>query len=497
MSKATTAQTLPGTESWFAFFGTCYVIVLFLIPGLSAIAVTGFLSGLPGSIANPISKLVFFLFLTYSVMGFWVLFVKLYEYWEESFIVFQRKKYNAKTSQKPITLELHIPTNYQYDPKTLVSFFFYMGNAFKTTNASKQVQYNYGRWFATMAFDFITYKGDVKCYATFPRKKYNETIEMFKRFFPEVGLEEVPDPYKEWPRKWEEGVGVDGFKEFVGFNLGNSISNIYPGDWNLSLTVKDMPMDMMIRAARDIFPDQKIIFQHIFKYNPLNAISEQKGTEEEYEKIRQGLFDKYAPKKLDGVRDSHAFEALMPKSIAQAMDVLDQHIGLAYPAYTYRIMALCTDARMASLVIQRLEKLCRVYEGNVNAGFASNSIDIKYITSTHQEYSSKNNIHPKFKSVYDTYIFPTGFGPQAEAFIAPMYEKYYYPNENRYRTLVNYGTLVKRDGNAPWNGDWNITEALAMAGFWQLPSMSRSTAQIEVVQGGNTLDTYRDIYENN
>jgi hypothetical protein len=496
MSKSTTAQTLPGTESWFAFFGTCYVIVLFLLPGMSAIAITGFLSGLPLSIANPFSKIIFWLFVVYSVMGFWVVFIKLYEYWEESFVIFQRGKYNSKTSQKPITLELHIPTNYQYNPRTLVSFFFYMGNAFKTTNVTKQVQYNYGRWFGNMAFDMITHKGEVHVYATFPRKKYNETIEMFKRFFPEVGLEEVPDPYKEWPRKWDSSAGVEGFKEFVGFNVGNSQTNMLPGDWNLGLSVTNMPMDMMIRACRDIFPDQKIIFQQLFRFNPKNAIGGPAG-QEEFAKLRQEVFDKYAPNKESGGKDSHAFEALMPHSVVKAMDNIANHLELAYPAYAFRIMALCTDQKMANNVIQKLEKLARVYEGNVADGFFCNSIDIKYITSTHQEYSSTNAIHPKFKAVYDTYYYPTMFGPQAEAFIAPMYEKYYYPNENRYRVAVNYSTMVKRDINAPWNGDWNISEALAMAGFWQLPSMSRSTSQIEIVQGGNTLETYKDIYDNN
>jgi hypothetical protein len=497
MSKPTTATTLPGTESWFAFFGTCYMIVLFLMPTISVIVLSGFLSNLPGSLGNPISKLTFFLFLVYTSMGFWVFFTKMYEYWEESFVIFQRGKYNAKTSQKPITLELHIPQNYQYNPKTLIGFFFFMGNAFKTTNVTKQVQYNYGRWYSSIAFDFIAHKGEIKAYVTFPRKKYNETIEMFKRFFPEVGLEVVDDPYKEWPKKWEEGVGADGFKHFVGFHLGNSGSNVLPTVWVGDTSITNMPMDMMLRAARDIFPDQKIILQQVFRFNPNNHVGSKPAAQAEFAKMRQELFEKYAPKKSDGGMDSHAFEALMPHSISKAIDTVATHLEIAYPAYSYRVMALCTDERQANLVIQKLEKLARVYEGNLGDFFLSNSVDIKYITSTDQEYSTGNSIHPNFKPIYDTYYYPKNFGPQGEAFISPMYEKYYYPNENRYRCMVNYSRMKARDINAPWNGDWNITEALSMAGFWQLPSMSRSTAQIEIVQGGSNLDTYKDIYENN
>jgi hypothetical protein len=497
MSKPTTATTLPGTESWFAFFGTCYVIVLFLMPSISVIVLSGFISNLPGSLGNPISKLVFFLFLTYTAMGFWVFFAKLYEYWEESFTVFQRGKYNAKTSQKQITLQLHIPENYQYKPNTLISFFFYMGNAFKTTNVTKQVQYNYGRWFSNVTFDFIAHKGEIKSYVTIQRKKYNETIEMFKRFFPEVGIEDVDDPYKTWPKKWEEGVGADGFKNFVGFHLGNSQTNMYPVDWNLGVSISNMPMDMMLRAVRDIFPDQKIILQQVFRFNPGNHLGSQKKYQDEFAKLRQDMFDRYAPKKADGGRDSHAFEALLPHSVVKGMDIVAQHLELAYPAFAYRVMALCTDEKQAQIVIQKLEKLARVYEGNTQDGFYCNSLDIKYITSTNQEYSTGNSVHPLFKGVYDTYVYPIGFGPQAEAFISPLYEKYYYPNENRYRTKVNYSRLLARDSNAPWNGDWNITEAFAMAGFWQLPSMSRSPTQIQIVQGSNNLDTYKDIYDNN
>jgi hypothetical protein len=332
MARSTISQTLPGTEAWFVFYGFCSFVLLGLLPllGLFVLVNQGFIILEP---SNPLSKLILFLILNYCLFGFWMLFVKLKEYWEESFITHQRSRYNAKAPQQPITFELHIPTNFQYNPSTLVPFFFFMGNTFKSTNVTKQAQLNYGRWFANVAFDFIIHGGVVKSYITVPKKKYNETIEMFKRFFPEILLEIVEDPYREYPKTWEESTGNGNYKELIGFNIGNSESNIFPMHYSNDLSVQNMPMDMMIRALRDLLPDQKIILQQIFRFNPNNAIILDKNTEKQFDEYRQSLFDKYAPISSKGYKDSHSFGALLPKTIIPNIDNVSKHIEVAYVGF--------------------------------------------------------------------------------------------------------------------------------------------------------------------
>lgn len=431
MSKSTISQTLPGTESWFVFYGACCFILLGLIPLLALLLLIN--SSLPiNPSSNPLSKLTFSLLFTYCLGGFWVVFIKLKECWEESFISYQRAKYNAKSPQQPITFKLHIPVNYQYKPSCLVKLFSYMRAAFKTVNVTKQVQLNYGRWFSDVTFDFVAHGGEIKSYITVTKKKYHETVEMFKRFFPEIEMEIVPDIYKDWPKYWTAETSVEGYNELIGFHLGNTESNIYPTPFSFEMPIRNMPMDITLRALRDVFPNQKIILQQVFRFNPNNNVGSYPENIQEFKSYRLGLFDKYAPHNTKGQKDSHAFEALLPHSIKNAIDLVAQHMEGANIGYTYRIVALCTDRKQADLVFQTLERLLRIYSSSIGEYFASNYLSVQYITSNHQEYSTKNPIHPNYKSIYDTFVFANRLDPQLEAFLAPLYQKYFYSNENRW-----------------------------------------------------------------
>ena len=487
MAQNTVQQVLPGTESWFAFFGTCYTIFMAILPSFSLVTLTTFFFNL-NWLDNVFLKLIFFLLLCYSCLGFWVFGLKLNEYWEEAFIPYQRGKYMSKLPQKAITLRVKIPDNYKYNVNNLVGFFFFMGNSFKTTNATKQAQYNYGRWFSNITFDYIIHRGDIKTYCTFPRKKYNEVIEMFKRFFPEVSLEVTEDPFKEYPKTWSEGTTVDGYDDFVGFNIGNGQSNMYPTEWGDSLNPENMPMDMMMRALRDTHPESKIFIQNIFRFNPGNAIGGKPEIQAEFQKWRQDLLETYAPMN-NGKLDSHAFETLLPHDITGSINRIDTHIKFAYPVYTYRVMALC-DHEQSEKVINTMEKLVRIHGGSTEE-LAGGNITIKFVTSTHQEYKNVKSDHPLYQLIYDTFVFPTWFGDQAEAIIAPWYEKFYYINENRFRRYINYKTMIKRDLNAPWNGDWNVTVAFSMAGFFQFPMQSKAP---KITVGDIDLDAQKEIY---
>jgi hypothetical protein len=496
MAHSTISQTLPGTEAWFVFYGFCCFVLLCLLPLLALIILVGtninFLE-----IPNPLTKITIFFILNYCIFGFWVVFVKLKEYWEESFIAHQRAKYMAKPAQQIITFELNIPANYQYKPSSLVKMFSYMRAGFKTANVSKQIQLNYGRCFADLAFDFVVHKSEIKSYVTIPKKKYYETVEMFKRFFPDIEMKVVPDIYQNWPKTWREDTNIDEFRQLIGFHLGYTESNIYPTPFSFEMPVSNMPMDMMMRALRDVFPDQKIILQQVFRFNPSNNVGSYPENISEFKSYRQGLFDKYAPLNTSGKKDSHAFEALMPYSIKNAIDLVAQHMEGANIGFTYRIVALCANKEQAGQVFKTLERLLRIYSSTIGEYFASNYLSVQYITSNFQEYSTKNPIHPNFKSIYETFIFPTWLGVQLETLTAPFYQKYYYPNENRYRTIVNYKTLIKRDFDGQWNGDWNIGSPMSIPAIWQLPSMSMNPNQLQTVQQNNSVDIFQDFYENN
>jgi hypothetical protein len=493
MAKATISQPLAGTNTWFVLFATIDTFLLLIFPGISKlILLINFLH--LEWFNNPLSKILFAFFGVYSLGGFWFLYAKIKEYYEEAFIPFQRGKYMAKPPQKPMTMKLGIPVGFEYDPTIFIGFFFFMGNAFKTTNANKQSQYNYGRWFSNVTFDQIIHEGQITTYMTFPTKKYNEVVEMYKRFFPMISLELSDDPYKTWPKTWDLKKGALGYDRVVGFNLGNANSSTFPLPDAGDLNPQNMPMDMLMRALRDTFPDEIFVFQNIFRFNPGNwGGNPDSEYHKEFEKWRNDKLKEYAPQ-VNGKMDTHAFESFLPEWASKSISKIAYHLNCMYPAYTFRIMALCKDEN-DEIVYQKLEKLCRVYGGNTFDD-SNNQVDVMYLTSTHQEYKNEKSAgNRKFQGIYDTFVFPDWFGPQFEAMAAPWYEKYYYPNENKYRMQVIYKTTVKRDLNAPWNGDWNLTEAFGMSGFFQFPSKSTEPNRIEVLTSGD-LQTYKGVWRN-
>jgi hypothetical protein len=491
MAQNTIQKPLPGTETWFAIFGVGYSLLAFVLPAFSKLMLLIFFFNLQW-FDNPISKLIFSLFLVYSVMGFWIFFIKIHEYWEEAFIPFQRSKYFQKIPNTPISLKIIIPEKFGYDPNKFVGFFFFMGNAFKTTNASKQAQYNYGRWFSNFCFDFVVHDGAIDLYATFPRKKFNEVVELFKRFFPEFKLENSEDPFKSWPKTFNEKDKVLGYDRVVGFNLGNSKSNMYP--YNETVGPTYMPFDFLLRAIRDTIPEAIVVVQTIFRFNPSNWGGNPEGEYYmEFKAFREDLLKQYAPIN-NGHYDTHALEAFLPHWAHKAISTTGNHLNMMYPSSTYRLMALTDDAN-DELVYQKLEKFCRIFQGNSFGDFG-NDIELKYPTSTHQEYKNdKTSGNPKYQMIYDTFVFPDWFGDQFEALMTPFYEQYYYPNENRYRRRNIYKTTVKRDLNAPWNGDWNLNEAHGFAILFQFPALSSDPMPIENLIGDVNIDQYKKVFQ--
>ncbi len=122
MTTNTHNTNLPHIKLWFCFFYFVCVVLVIILPMVVLIVINfGYNYWLD---SNPITNLIFCLRLIYLNFGFLFLFFKMYEYWEHSFVVFQSVRYLALPPQKMITMELNIPTNYDYEPTSLMSFFY-------------------------------------------------------------------------------------------------------------------------------------------------------------------------------------------------------------------------------------------------------------------------------------------------------------------------------------------------------------------------------------
>jgi hypothetical protein len=477
MNDQTTMKRLPGTKFWFSVFGLFGLILLIVLPVLTVLSLYNF--GFYLLNAGSATKLIFFLLVVYSSFGFLFLSLKMWEYWDSRFMLHQIIKYKSTPKEKAVTFELLIPPNYHYDPSILTGFFYFLGNIFRSSNITRNIQYNYGRCTSDITFDFIAQNGQLRTYITFPFKKINQVQEAFKRFFPQIQLQQIDNPYSNWPKEWDSKLGVEGFHDLIGFSIGNSKSNIYPTLMPATMDINKMPMDMLMLAFRDLFPNQKVIFQQIFKFDTNNAITDNPLAKTEFDQFRQDIFDQYAPFNDRKEKDQHAFGVLMP-NMTTTLSNIARHFEVAYPTYSYKIIVFCKDEQESAQLVKNVEKIVTAYTDSVGDFFGSNYISLQYITSNKQQYRGINSIPPQAKSVFDTFVYPNQFSPQIESIFAQLYQKYFYPNENRYRSKVNYSGLTRRDADIAWFANWNLTSPLSIPAWFQLPSRSVSKTKTAV-----------------
>ncbi len=450
----------------FVFWQTCTFGLSFLISLIFAILLFKNALG-PLNVSNPFSKFLFWFFVTIVVGGFAILGMKLWEAWDEKYTNIMKGKYYGLERNKNINFELLIPEDNNYPGANLVGFAFFFKNSFRSINIDRSNLYMEGKWHSNLAFDFIIEKGKIRVFVRFPKKKYSQMIEGFARFFPRVKFMPCEDPYKNYPQ-WSEDMSIDGYDAHCGFNFGFQVHAAEPLDTAPPDTGSSGPFEKMMRYLRDNLKNERTHVQYVFRSNKDCGHD----FPEEYQKFRETIFERFAPKGVGGTDfdkgHPQGLEVFVPQDERDFMQAYNfKAYGHPKAQTSLKFFALCKKSDLG-FTENTLDKAARVFYGNTST--QNQGMEKKYITATDQHYFDLKNYQPEANPIYDCYWFPNSL--PLEMFLEPYYEKYYYPNENRYRRYTMYTTLLKRDINAAWNGDITLNSPVDVSVIFQIPTMA-------------------------
>jgi hypothetical protein len=228
------------------------------------------------------------------------------------------------------------------------------------------------------------------------------------------------------------------------------------------------PLDLMLRHIRDNLKNERTIVQYVFRSN-----GEIQGATEfpiEYAKYRDEILKTYGAKGVGGqdFAKGHpqGLETLVPQYEKDYLEAINFKVFGPQKAQTsMKMFAFCKKADLG-YTENTLEKTARVFYGQ--GSFRDQGMEKKYLTATDQKYYSLKNYQPEAQEIYDCYWFPSQV--LLEMVLEPLYEQWYYPNENRYRRYTMYTTLLKRDINAAWNGDITLNSYIDLSYIFQLPT---------------------------
>jgi hypothetical protein len=439
----------------------------FLLP-LTSIFVIWRSLGSEERVVGFISKLGLHLSIAILFGGFWVLLIIFWNCWDEYYSEMMQEKYFRLPANSDMTVEIIIPEGYDYDTHNMISFFFYFKNSFRSHDVTKANIFRFGKWHSQLTFDFIIQHKKLKIYTTFPRKKYTQFLEGIIRLFPGLTINQVEDPYASWPIEWKEGNKIGPNTEFAGFSFGLRKEGFHP-----IFKLKSLPRipawsatDNLLRAVKEsVNEDEIIILQYTFMASPNELPNEKylKG----YEKWRQSLYDFFSPKR-NGKIQGEALEVILPEKEKIKNEAYHWRANQTLVQTAIRMGGFTTRNRAGNME-NLLDKYAYIFS-NDTARNGGQWPEKKHITATSQKYYRHLNRAPEFQYVYDRYIYPTK-KPEAipDQVAGPLYEKYYFPNENRWRKKVNYKCILERNIEGPWNGFEFYSDPIAGAGLLQFP----------------------------
>ena len=427
--------------------------------------------------------------------GFWVWWMLFWGCWDEMIIHIMHQKYWAIPANNDATVEIIMPDGFDYDPQSMISYFFYFKNSFRSHDVTRANIYRSGKWHSQLTFDFIIQDRKLKIYTTFPRKKYTQFVEGIIRLFPGLTVNLVEDPYQNYPKEWIEGNKIGSATEFAGYSFGLRSAGFHPIFKVTGLPKKPSwsSTDNLLRALKEsVNIDETIVLQYSFMASP-NELPNEKYIKD-YEKWRQKLYNRFSPVR-NGKQEGEVLTTMLPEKEKKKNEAYHWRANQTLVQTSIRIGAFCSRSRLGFME-NILDKLGDVFSGD-NARNGSQRPEKKHITATSQKYFRHFNRAPEFQYLYDRYIYPS---KDTETILdqaaGPIYEKYYFGNENRWRKKVNYKSLIERDIEAPWDGFQFYSDPVGGAGMFQFPvSAYNPNSYYEQNLEGPPVTLYDKVYE--
>ncbi len=413
-------------------------------------------------------KLVFWLITVYISFGFVVSFIQYFSIFSFQLYSLQIRNFFMLPSNKRLFYKIILPPNAQYDTRILGRFFKDLYHSFIINNMSWSNTLRTGKYHQSICFDYIVENGETQCYVSFPFKKHTIVIEIFKKYFPQVSLQSVKDPFYDLPNQWEED-NTSQYNQMAGCVISHSMSEFFgstTADFNIGH--KRNISDFLIYLGSAL-PLNKFVLQYVFTFD---SLIDKSYYDKKYDQLTKNLVNQYSPSNLKKGADSEAFATLLPQYQIQRLNDINSRLALEEENLAragIKIVSFCSDQDYAKTE-RALDKAIRAYFQENSSYSTDNKLEKVYLTATNQTYFNHHKVHKDLdetaKFAFDRLVFlPTTLEP----YFANLYNTFFYPNENRWRRKNLYISFRRRLGYKPWSDSFCLLEFDTIDRYFQIP----------------------------
>ncbi|MEI6728704.1 MAG: hypothetical protein WCK98_03620 [bacterium] len=203
-------------ERLISIFNWTWLTTFFaLLPLLTIVALVLLRPG-----QNFFSRLLYNLGMVYVLGGFFWLTVKLWEFWNEAYVVYKRIKWKSGPLLQRVFYKVCIPKDFNRKVTEMTNLWkeIWLLNGGQRT---KYEIYEEGKWYYDMSFEFIVRNGETELYFTFPFKRTDFVMKVMTQNYPELKFIQCEDPFKSINPDWKPGERIMGkYNNFHAFDFG-------------------------------------------------------------------------------------------------------------------------------------------------------------------------------------------------------------------------------------------------------------------------------------
>jgi hypothetical protein len=485
--KTQNSNSFPWVHHYVKFVFLCLVIV-----GLPILLSVWFLvSNSGGNFGRAVElwrdrpsatvlKLLNWLALVNLFFGFVVSFVFYFSVFSFQVYSSQIGNFFMLPKNRRIFYRMSLPVGFDYDTRILGKFMKDLYHGFIINSMDWSSTLRSGKYHQTIGFDYIVEKGQVSYYLFMPLNKQPLVIEAFKKYFPQITLELVRDPFANLPNQWSESQNFK-FEQVAGCVISHKMSEIYGSTTSDFDNGNKRNISDLLLYLGTAFPQNKFVLQYVFTFDSLVDPSYY---DQKYEELASGLLNKYSPSNAKKKIDSDAFAALIPKHQVQKINDISARLSLKKGNLVkagIKIIGFCSNEDYAKTE-RALDKAIRAYFQENSTFATDNKLEKAYLTATNQTYFNHHKVFmdldPNARLVFDRFVFlPTILEP----YFANLYNQFFYPNENRWRRKNLYLSFRRRLGYKPWSDSFCLLEFDSIDRYFQIPVVrSRSEGNIVI-----------------
>jgi hypothetical protein len=424
-------------------------------------------------------KLIVWLAFIYVFFGFVVSFISYFSIFSFQVYSSQIGNFFRLPKNKRLFYKMNLPVGFEYDTSLLGRFMRDLYNGFIINGMTWSSTLRSGKYHQTIGFDYIVENGRLEYYVSFPFNKHSIVIETFKKYLPQINLQLAKDPFADLPNQWSEDQNFK-YEQMAGCVISHNMSEIYgatSADHNSGN--KHNISDFLVYLGTAL-PHNKFVLQYIYTFDSLIDPSYY---DKKYDELATNLMNKYSPSNAKKTIDTDAFTTLIPKYQVQKLNDInfrlnDDQGNLVRAGI--KIVGFCSNEDYAKTE-RALDKAIRAYFQENSSYGTDNKLEKAYLTSTNQTYFNHHKVYmdldEKARFAFDRYTFlPTILEP----YFASLYNKFFYPNENRWRRRNLYVSFKRRLGYKPWSDSFCLLETNSIDRYFQIPIV-RTKAESNII----------------